>query len=421
MKKKIIKRQTKKTQSKQLIFVGIIIVITLGVLSYLKNLYSSPFYAPLDINQVGVSNGVVDLTLTPSTNQVEAGGELVLTLSISPGSYKVGDVTVELTYDESKVGTPVLTQGSYLTDKMGTPTVAGGKINFEYVAPTSGLSSGNGTIATIKLFPTGSGTTTLAFTDKTEVVVVDPATGSTIASNMLKSATGATLTIGTTAASAEPSTPASAEPSSTASVAPSIAASVAPSATTQKPNKPTGLRHNCYDGGNKVTLRWDAVAGADSYKLRLDQKDGTGDKSVDGIKVTEGDTAIIPDQKYAWWVHSSKDGIDSEEARIDEIVCVKTTTTTPTPTPTNTPTPKPTLKPSTKPTTTPKASLKPSSSPVTSMISIPSPTTIGSLNDIFADQDQLNSSPEPTSKPGFLKMIALGWQAILEKIVEIFE
>lgn len=389
MKKKVIRRQTKKNHTKQFIYVGIAVVITLGVLSYIKNIYSNPSYAPIGINQVGVSSGVVDLSLTPTSSQVEPGGELLLTLSINPGNYKVGDVTVELTYDESKVGTPVLTQGSYLTDKIGTPTVAGGKISFEYVAPTSGLATGNGTIATIKIFPVGTGTTTLAFTESTEVVVVDPATNTTIASNMLKSASNATITIGT---------------------------------TNTKPNKPTGLRHNCFDGGNKVTLRWDAVSDADSYKLRMDQKDGTNDKSIDGIKVTEGETTIIPDQKYSWWVHATRNGVDSEEAKIDEIVCAKTSTSTTTPTATPKPTIKPTVKPSVKPTATPKTSLKPSSTPITSIIPLPSPTAMGSLNDIFSDKDTLvDTSTKSTSKPGFFKMLALGWQAIFEHLVELFQ
>lgn len=422
MKKKT-KSQTKKTRSHQLVYLGITIFIVLGIFSYLKNSYSNSTFAPIGINEVGVSSGVVDLTLTPTTSQVEPGGELLLTLSISPGTYKVGDVTVELTYDESKVGTPILTQGSYLRDTMGTSSVAGGKINFEYIAPTSGLSTGDGTIATIKIFPTGSGTTSLDFTQNTEVVVVDPATGSTIASNMLKSATGATITVGSTAAaSVDPSTIASAEPSTAASADPSTAASANP----QKPSKPTGLRHNCFDGGNKVTLRWDAVSGVDSYKLRLDQKDGSNDKSIDGLKVTEGETSIIPDQKYAWWVHATKNGVDSEAAKIDEIVCAKTTvstgsTATPTPVPAKS-TVKPTSKATTKPTSTPKVSALPSSTTsTTTIIAIPSPSITGSLNDIFADTDDVaNTSLETSSKPGFFKMIALGWQAIIEQIVHLF-
>jgi hypothetical protein len=404
MKKKSPKtKKILKKPSSFYLILGLSIIMVIGSLAFIKTKRS---FAPIDINQVGVTSGVVDLTLTPATSQVEPGGELILTLTANPGTYQVGDITVELTYDQTKVGTPILTQGSYLADKMGTPSVAGGKINFEYVAPTSGLATGSGTVATIKLFPQGSGSTAIAFTDKTEVVVVDPATNSTVPSNMLKSAGSATITIGTAAASASPST------------------------TPARPAKPTGLRHNCFDGGNKITLRWDAVSGVDSYKLRLDQKDGTGDKSIDGLKVTEGETAIIPDQKYSWWVHSSKDGVDSEEAKIDEIICAKSatsTTTVSTPSPTPTPTPKSTVKPTIK--TTPKPSVKSSAKPspstastiTASIIPIESPRSIGSLNDIFKDADALETTTKSTTKPGFFQMLGIGWQAIFQQLAQLFK
>lgn len=204
---------------------GLFLIAIIALLIYTKYNFSPIRYgAPVGINQVGVEGGKVDLVLSPANTTVEPGGELVLTLTALPGEYEVGDITVELTYDESKVGTPIVTQGSYLTDKFGTPSVSGGKIFFEFIAPTSGLATGNGIVATIKLFPKGSGDTSLTFTDKTEVVVVDPATGSTIASNMLRSATGSVITI----QSVQASQAASSAPSSTPTPSPTLAPTPTP-------------------------------------------------------------------------------------------------------------------------------------------------------------------------------------------------
>lgn len=393
MKKKKSRLKSKST-IKPMVIGGLFL---LGLLLYFIRSLFAPQPLPISINQVGVTDGVVDLTLTPATNTVEPGGELVLILTAKPGSYKVGDITVELNYDPAKVGTPVLTQGTYLTDKMGTPKVENGRIYFEFVASVSGgLATGDGVVATIKLFPQGSGTTTLTFTDNTEVVVVDPTTNTTIASNMLKSATGATITIGS-AASSEPST------------APSTPANP------QKPAKPTGLKSNCYDGGKKITLRWDAVSGASSYKLRLDQKDGNNDKSTDDITKTDYDYDILPDQKYSWWVHTTRDGVDSDEARVDEVICAKTTASiTPSSTPAPTITPKPTVKPTITP--TPKVTPRPSSK---TSLTTPAPN-LGSLNDVF-DGGIPSPTPPPTTSPNFLTRIFLGWQAIIQKINEIFK
>jgi hypothetical protein len=389
-KTKVYKKSKRFNFATPLIILGL---ITLGVMAW----YSKPSPTPLQINVVGESDGNIELSLTPATKTVTPNTKVDLTLTANvTGTAKLDGIDAELTYS-GVCGTPVVTQGTFLANSLSAAKVESGSIKFSYSKPTNVAEIiGSGPVATISLTPTLVGECTFAFTENTLVASIDKVT------NDLKSATGSTITI------------AAAEASATASASPST--------TPEKPAKPTGLRSNCFDGGNKITLRWDSVSGADSYKLRLDQKDGTGDKSVDGLTKTESEQSIIPDQKYSWWVHASKSGVDSEEAKINEVVCAKTTTTsTATPTPTPTSTPKTTVKPTVKPTATPKATVKASSSPTTSIIPIASPASFGSLNDIFTDKDAVTDAPKSTAKPSFFAQISLGWQAIFTQLALLFK
>lgn len=196
-------------------------------------------------------------------------------------------------------------------------------------------------------------------------------------------------------------------------VSPSPSPSVAPStpASPEKPAKPTGLRSNCYDNGNKITLRWDSVSGVDSYKVRMDQKDGNDDKSNDGVQVAEYNYTVVAGQKYAWWVHSVKAGVDSEEAKINEVVCEKSNIPTTTPTPTTTPV-------AAKATATPRASTATKASPTPSASSTTQyivKQNTGSLNDIFANPEAVTESLEEESATKLTF-----WQKLVKWLTEIF-
>lgn len=391
-------------------------VIVLGSAIY----YTIPRPTPVGINLVGNAAGTVDLSLSPSTVNLVPNQESTITLGISAGTSHATVAQVEIEYDSTKIGTPTVELGDFLSSAFIGIKTDNNKITFTAVAPTtSGGITGSGTLATIKVKPATVGTSTLTFTQNT-IVAVAETDGQNI--NSLKSAIDATITVVAVTASADPSTPASADPSTPASADPSVAASPSlspspsPSApAAAKPAKPTGLRSNCYDGGNKITLRWDAVSGVDSYKVRMDQKDGSNDKSNDGIKATEYSYDIIAGQKYSWWVHSTKDGADSEEAKINEVVCDKAVATaTPTPTPTVKPTVKPTTKATAtpKPTTTAKVTATPTSTATTQYTA--KTNTTGSLNDIFADQNNVENSSDVTPANKNI------WQKFLEWLSSLF-
>ncbi len=379
-------------------------LLAIGIISIFTALYYLiPKKQSTEIFVVGSESGTVDLTITPSTVQTLPNVVSTFTISIDAGLSHATSAEVEIDYDSDKIGIPIITKGDYFPVVVTEATTDNNKIKFTFSTEdaTDSAKTGAGILATIKINPTVVGTSTLSFTENTQISTTESQT------NSLKTVTNAAVTI--TSASADPSAPASTAPTS----------SPAP----QKPAKPTGLRSNCYDGGTKITLRWDSVAGASSYKVRMDQKDGNSDISVDNITKNEYEAGIKPDQKYSWWVHSSKNGVDSEEAKINEVVCAKPASS-PTPTPTATPkaamkatakaTPKPTSTPKSNATTTPK----PFSINTNSVT--PSPSAIGSLNDIFGEkpeEDVSNSSIET----GLFAKIALGWQAIFLKLVELFK
>ncbi|EKD80639.1 MAG: hypothetical protein ACD_40C00045G0004, partial [uncultured bacterium] len=177
------KKQKNNNFWRSLIILG---VISLGVIIW----YSWPRPTPVNINLVGSETGTVTLSFSPSTLNLEPNTESTLTLSIAAGTSPVTVAQVELSYDATKIGIPTLTQGDFLTSSLGTSTVADGKINFTYVAPpTSGAITGSGTLATIKVKPTIVGSSSLAFTENTIILLAGNDT------NALKSAGSATITV----------------------------------------------------------------------------------------------------------------------------------------------------------------------------------------------------------------------------------
>lgn len=384
MKKKIShrKKRTPKLKqtrgSKMLLPLIVLTVVAFGAIIW----RSLPKAVPVDINLVGSSTGTISLALTPATLSLNPNTESTISLKIDAGTTHATIAQVELTYDESKLGTPVVTQGDFFNTALVEATVGNGKINFVYGASTdSGGITGQGTLATIKIKPTVVGSSSINFTENT---LISNTETSAQRLNVLSSAGNATIQVATTEVVSSPAP--------TPSLSPSAPASPTPSPIVEKPSRPTNLLSNCFDGGNKITLRWNAVIGASSYKVRLDQKDGSGDKSIDGITRTEHEFSIIPDQKYSWWVHATKDGVDSEEAKVNEVVCTKPIAVTPTVPIRPSPTVTPTRRAVATPTPTPVITLRPSP------VSLPKPSNIQTapteIDESISDLSDLNQFME---------------------------
>lgn len=362
----------------------ILATITFGVMVW----YSLPAKQPTAINLVGESSGTVTFSFDPSSLTLKPGQESTLTLNIDTTTSHVTGAQIDLMYDKSKLGTPVVTLGNFLPNTLSQVKVDDKTISFVVAAPPdSGGKIGHGPLAIIKIKPPKEGVSTLQFSE------MNAAFGIGSQSNLLKEARDLEIKV------------------------------VAPA----KPSKPTGLRSNCFAGGKKITLRWDSVTDVTSYKVRLNQIDGNDDKSFDNIGDTDHEFDLIPGQKYSWWVHSTKDGLDSDEARIEEVICQAELST---PTPTPSPTPKPTVKPTLKPTVKPAASKKPSESPRASLTPSSTPSTLstapqvapGSLNDIFKDKAEVaGTGKESAAKPGLFKQISLGWQSLLNALANLFK
>jgi hypothetical protein len=111
-------------------------------------------------------------------------------MTIASGSLAVTAAQVELSYDPSAISTPTLTQGDFLTEKLGNPKIQNGKINFVYSMPMQGTpKSGIGKLVTLT-FKMLKDNATIAFTENTMIAA------SGLTSNALTSATGATITSG---------------------------------------------------------------------------------------------------------------------------------------------------------------------------------------------------------------------------------
>lgn len=373
-------------------------LIILGVLIW----YTIPRQSNLSINQIIEGTGTVDLSLSPATHSIMSNTNLDLKLLANTPESTISSAKLELTYSPG-CGVPQVAVGTLLPKITLAPTVENGLINFTFdqdpgSSPNPSLPP---LIATITLNNENPGTCQLDFTPNNLVLIEGNQ------DNQARSLTGSQITITQTSPS----------------LSPSPSPSLSPSPSPQKPQKPTALRSNCFEGGTQITLRWDAVSGATGYNLRLDQIDGSDYQSTDNLTKTEHSYALLPGKKYSWWVHSVRNGLESDKAQIAEVVCRQTSTPTPSPTPIppKLPTPKPTLKPTPQPTpyTTPAP---PSAPPQLSPLPSTSTTNVapGSLNDIFRDIEELEPSPSSTPKPSFFQMIAIGWQAILQRLANIF-
>jgi hypothetical protein len=395
----------KQKKAKQALYVKPLLILS-AIIFGTALWYARPRPVPVGINLIGSASGTVNLSFTPNPLITTVGSSNSLLLNINAGTSHVSIVQIEMTYDQSKLGTPTVVLSQFLPNIIVPLQVGSGKISFTVAAPpSSGGVTGGGTLATLTFNPVQVGDTSLSFTDKTEAWVVESTT------NALKAANSGAVNVIAPPARPTPST--SANPTVTASPSLSPSPSPSPSApAAEKPAKPTSLRSNCYDNGNKITLRWDAVSGVDSYKVRIDQKDGNNDKSNDGVNSTEYNYDIISGQKYSWWVHSSKNGADSDEAKVNEVICEKSSPSTATPTPTATPTAPAKATATPKSTTTTKATTTPTASSTTQYVV---KQNTGSLNDIFADPDSVAEieDGQSTTKLTF-------WQKLVKWITDIF-
>ena len=374
-------------------------LLILGVISILTVLYYLlPKRQNAEIFVVGTESGTVNLALTPSSLDSLPNVESTLTLSIDAGNSHATAAQIELDYDASKIGTPIITQGDFFPTVISAVTLDNNKIKFTYSSEVAANSAktGSGTLATIKINPITAGTSTLSFTENTMISTTESQI------NSLKTVTNATINITNSLPDGSPTSSPTSSP------------------TTAKPAKPTGLRSNCYDDGTKITLRWDSVSGASSYKVRMDQKNGDKDISVDNIKDTQYNALITPDTQYSWWVHSVKDGLDSEEAKINEVICPKPVTTSTQQTTTKTVS-KIVSKLTKK--TTPPPTPTPTSTPQT-LDTYPTHSTkvddVGSLNDIFGETP-IDTTSQEIAKTGFFTKVVLGWQVIFFKIAALFQ
>ncbi len=179
----------------------VIILLTLLIVGLGLYGYSlTPKSAPIAINQISNSTGEVSLALSPSSVTGSLNAESTLTLSATTDSVKLMVLTVELSYDPSKISTPTITQGSFLGNTLASPKVENGKITFTYAAtPESGGSTGTGEVAIIKFKPTANGSSALTFKEGTLATAVKGT--ERIPGNSIKSAVDAVVTVGSTKSS----------------------------------------------------------------------------------------------------------------------------------------------------------------------------------------------------------------------------
>lgn len=178
-----------------------LLIITIGVVIIALGLYGYtllPQVKPVGINQVNNASGEVSLSLTPSSINSTIGNESTLTLAASAPSVKLVVLTVELSYDPAKIGMPMISVGDWLPNTLASPKIENGKITFTVAAtPESGGVTGTGTVVTIKFKPTATGTTIFAFSANSSATAIN-ASGERIPTNTLKTASDATVVIGST-------------------------------------------------------------------------------------------------------------------------------------------------------------------------------------------------------------------------------
>src|SRR3989344_2150429 len=196
-------------------------VIGLGVWYYSSTKGTLP-----QIAQVSHQAGSVNLKLEPATVTVAVNTETTINMTINTTTAKVSAAAVELAYNPAKLQVTSVTAGDFLTIVLVQSTIANGKINFTLAAPPdSGGKQGSGTLATIKVKPLTTGSSTLTFTGNTQVAVIGSNT------NELKSAADATISTPGASPSPSPTPSLSPSPSPSPSLSPSPSPSPAPSAS----------------------------------------------------------------------------------------------------------------------------------------------------------------------------------------------
>lgn len=175
------------------------IVVVIGIIAVSLGLYGYgllPRFARIGINQVSNASGETVLTFSPSSVSAKVGSESTLTLNANAGTLRLGVVRVELTYDQSKLGTPTVDLGTFLANPLSSPKIDNGKISFSVAAaPDSGGVTGSGVIATIKFKPTSTGSSNLIFTTRTAAYSLT-ADKVAIDADTLKSASDVTINVG---------------------------------------------------------------------------------------------------------------------------------------------------------------------------------------------------------------------------------
>lgn len=125
-----------------------------------------------------------------------------------------------------------------------------------------------------------------------------------------------------------------------------------------KPPTPSNTRYTCSPDGTSVKLAWDSVDNVESYKVRLDDKKGNV-VNHDNIRDTQKVLSITPNTSYSWWMHSHKNGYDSNQTASIDFSCQAAATPATPPKSISTPVVRPTIAP----TATPKPTATPTPTP----------------------------------------------------------
>lgn len=183
-------------------FYGFLALSLAGGLLYVS-LRTRLSHAPLQVAEVGAPTPphLIHLSLDPGTLTLKSKSPTTLNLRINAGAARVSAAQIDLTYNDLACGTPILTQGTFLTKSLTSPQVGSGKVSVVYAAPPdSGGISGEGVLATLKVTPTAK--CQIQFGDTTAVAEIS------YSSNALGSVSGSTLTISDTSTPSSPSSPA---------------------------------------------------------------------------------------------------------------------------------------------------------------------------------------------------------------------
>ena len=337
-------KRKKKTPSQSRIFLLILcLALAAGLIYFVRTFFVT---TPPQVAVVGSPTGSVSLDLVTDTTNLALNQEASFTLSYNSLSEHLTGIQAEITYDPTRLSISNFSPSSSFPSVLQTAKVENGKISFAYGVPLeSGGLTGSGTVATFKAKALKVGSADLTFSSNTLTTTTEKT------DNTLKSVSGSTLTITdpSGASSAPSSSPTqSLSPSANPSSSPRASRSPSPSPSPSnqsviKPASPGNLRYNCYDNGNKITLRWDEVSGVGEYLLKMDADNNNYDVN-ETVTGHEKELSIHANTKYSWTLNSRKSGVTSDEVKV-EFTCSGSSNATATPTATPTPTPAASKKP----------------------------------------------------------------------------